>query len=87
MALRSRDTKDAAAAAMKARLTGKSADPPVEIPAYVSAQTLARMFDMSPDQAHKRFGKLPGVVNIGTGSRKARRRYPIVDVMREIQGL
>jgi hypothetical protein len=87
MALRSREQRDAAAAAMKARLTGKSAEPPVAIPAYVSAQTLAQKFDMSPDHAHKRFGKLPGVVNIGTGRRKAHWRYPMPEVLRELQGL
>lgn len=88
MPLRSQEKKDAAAAQMRGRMVGSNAAaPPSEIPAYASAETLARLFDCSPDQAHKRFGHLPGVVNIGTGKSRACRRYPMAEVERELERL
>lgn len=87
MALRTPEQRAANAAAMKSRLTGTPAEPPQEIPAYASAETLARMFDCSLDQAHRRFGSLPGVINIGTGKCRERRRYPMAEVLREVGGL
>lgn len=87
MALRSRQERDAAAAAMKARLTGLRAEPPAEIPAYVSAQRISRMLDCSEDHAHKLFGSLPGAINIATGAKRACWRYPMCEVDRELERL
>ncbi len=63
------------------------ADPPQELPSYLSAQRISRMLDCSEDHAHKLFGSLPGAVNIARGAKRACWRYPVTEVLKELQRL
>lgn len=74
-------------ATMKVKNSPEPPQPPQEIPSYLSAQRISRMLDCSEDQAHKLFGSLPGAINIGKGRKRACWRYPMCEVLREIQGL
>lgn len=74
-------------AAMRAKFAPQPAEPPQEIPAYVSAQRIAQLLDCSEDHAHRLFGSLPGAINIATGAKRACWRYPMAEVLKEIQGL